>query len=106
MRQGLKCKKFKNVDASNLPPCQLELHQQLLRSQYISGLWRNAHLKTPTRLHPTEYGWNKIDGKYELLWFKGEQSPPLVNDVIIQPENLDEDMNVTGNVQYELIFTL
>ena len=31
-------KKFKNFDTTNLPPCKAELHQQLVRMQYIGTL--------------------------------------------------------------------
>lgn len=51
-------KKLKNLDASSFPPCKTELAQQLLRTLYITNIWRNAYLHS-TNLHPTQYGWKK-----------------------------------------------
>ncbi|XP_055839356.1 uncharacterized protein LOC129907262 [Episyrphus balteatus] len=82
-------KKLKNVDASNLPPCKAELYQQLLRAQYVTTIWNNAYLQIPTLLRPQDHGWVEQNGKMELLWFEGDQSPKLVNDVIIQPTLTD-----------------
>lgn len=89
-------KKFRNIDATSLPPCKSELLQQLLRSHYICHLWRNAHLKNPTELRPEDYGWIEDEGRYKILWFKGEQLPTLVADVMIQPTRSEDDINVTG----------
>ncbi|KAF2890379.1 hypothetical protein ILUMI_15794, partial [Ignelater luminosus] len=54
-------KKLISYDSSNLPPCQRELQQQLLRTIYITNIWRNSHLKEPTVLTPEDDGWNLID---------------------------------------------
>ncbi|KAK5637859.1 hypothetical protein RI129_000142 [Pyrocoelia pectoralis] len=75
-------KLLKNYDASNLPPCKVELHQQLLRTQYITSIWRNAHLRYPTTLTPSRNGWDLQDGKLELYWFEGDCVPPSVLDAL------------------------
>ncbi|EZA55346.1 hypothetical protein X777_04800, partial [Ooceraea biroi] len=62
-------KRLKNYDASNLPPCKAELHQQLLRTQYITSIWRNAHLKFPSSLTPQTNGWIEDQDKYHFHWF-------------------------------------
>ncbi|OXU31733.1 hypothetical protein TSAR_007910 [Trichomalopsis sarcophagae] len=83
--------KIKNVDGSSMLPCQSELMQQFLRASLITNIWRNAHRQIPTELSPIDYGWKLVDEKYEFDWFKGDQLPQLVQDVIIQPlqENTD-----------------
>ena len=65
-------KVLKNYDASNLPPCKVEFHQQLLRAQYINSIWRNAHLNFPSYLSPVKNGWDIQDSKYEFYWFDGD----------------------------------
>lgn len=75
-------KRFKNYDASNLPPCKAELKQQLLRTQYITSIWRNAHLRFPSTLAPTRNGWDLQNGKFEFYWFEGDCMPPSVIDAL------------------------
>ncbi|CAD6229795.1 GSCOCG00012136001-RA-CDS, partial [Cotesia congregata] len=75
-------KRFKNYDASNLPPCKAELKQQLLRTQYITSIWRNAHLRFPSTLAPTRNGWDLQNGKLEFYWFEGDCMPPSVMDAL------------------------
>ena len=50
-------KSLKNVDASSLPPCEVELKQHILRVHYITNIWLNAHKTIPTDLIATECGW-------------------------------------------------
>ena len=45
-------KKLKNFDASNLPPCKIELFQPFLRGNYISCIWSNANIKIQTIFTP------------------------------------------------------
>ncbi|XP_028982536.1 uncharacterized protein LOC114841645, partial [Diachasma alloeum] len=81
----------------NLPPCQVELYQQYLRSRYITSVWRNAHCKLPSTLKPEENGWSEKEGKYEFAWFSGDQLPEFVEDVVIQPDKSCEDENVSDD---------
>ncbi|CAH0562924.1 unnamed protein product [Brassicogethes aeneus] len=85
----------KSFDGSAVPPCQSELHQQILRASYISNIWRNAHFKYPTILSPVDNGWQEVDGQYE---FKGDQLPTFVNEVVIQPEEGEDDNNSESDV--------
>ncbi|KAH0561986.1 hypothetical protein KQX54_000211, partial [Cotesia glomerata] len=77
-------KKFRNFDSSSLPPCKAELQQHLLRVRYVTKIWRNAHLKHPTSLSPTAFGWTINGDKYDFVWFLGEQLPSSVADIIVQ----------------------
>lgn len=82
--------KIKNYDSSNLPPCKSELHQQLLRAAYITSVWKNAHLTDSTNLQPVEHGWFEKEGKYSFIWFESAQLPEFINDVVLQPENVND----------------
>ena len=66
---------IRNYDACNLPPCQSELFQQVLRTRFIACLWSNAYKANIIDLLPTDYGWRVVDGKYEMIWFAGDQLP-------------------------------
>ncbi|XP_044587230.1 uncharacterized protein LOC123266847 [Cotesia glomerata] len=78
-------------DASNLPPCKAELHQHLLRTQYITSIWRNAHLCTPTYLFPGTHGWTLQDDAYEFKWFEGDCMPQTVLDAIRTGSSTEKD---------------
>lgn len=79
-------KKLRSCDASSIPPCKSELFQQVLRTHYISRIWKNAHMKEPTSLSPTEYGWMEIGNCYVFKWFEGDQLPSSVSDLILNSE--------------------
>lgn len=80
----------RNYDACNLPPCQSELLQQVLRTRFIACLWSNAHNAKIIDLLPTDYGWKIVNGKFEMIWFTGDQLPKAYEDVFITPDILDE----------------
>lgn len=94
--------KLKNYDASSLPPCKSELFQQLLRAQYITSIWGNAHMKYPTALRPQGNGWIENNGKYEFVWFEGNQLPTFINDIVIQPS---DDNNEEGELVMREFFS-
>lgn len=60
---------------SSFPPTKQELLQQIKRTTYISNVWCNAHLRSPTDKKPEDYGWTIIDNKYIFYWFEGSESP-------------------------------
>ena len=62
-------KRLKNCDPSTLPPCKVELHQHLLRAQYITSIWRNAYLRFPSSLTPDRNGWTQNGDTLEFHWF-------------------------------------
>lgn len=100
-------KKIISYDSSNLPPCQRELQQQLLRSTYITNIWRNSHLKEPTTLIPENNGWKLIDGQYNFNWFEGDTVPSSIYDILLQESTDDAEVQATdteeyisGNIQY------
>jgi len=76
-------KKNYSYGSTNLPPCQRELRQQLLRTVYITNMWRNSHLKEPTILTAEYNGWNLIDGHYVFNWYDGDTVPSSIYDILI-----------------------
>ncbi|XP_047992980.1 uncharacterized protein LOC125231567 [Leguminivora glycinivorella] len=76
-------KKIKSCDPSTLPPCKAELEQHLLRTQYITSIWRNAYLRFPTSLTPNRNGWIQNEDGLKFHWFDGDCMPQLVLDAII-----------------------
>lgn len=83
-----------HFEGSVLPPCKLELRQQLLRSSYIAQLWTHASHQNPTVSSPTDYGWKEENNKYVFNWFDGDQMP-LINN--ITSDNTDDQSdNILG----------
>lgn len=82
-------KKIQNFDASSLSPCHEEFKQHLFRTMYIATIWRNAYKKIPTSLIPEDYGWIKLDNKYQFEWFEGQQLPSTVKDIVIDAETTE-----------------
>ena len=68
-------KQLIGYDASNLPPCKRELLQHTKRTVYIADTWCNAHMRVPTDKIPEDFGWVRIDDRFEYFWFDGDQSP-------------------------------
>ncbi|CAG9762746.1 unnamed protein product [Ceutorhynchus assimilis] len=83
-----------SFDGSILPPCKVELQQQIQRAIYISSVWCNAHFQHPTLLSPTDCGWQEVDNKLEFLWFEGDQLPTSISDIIIDKVS---ETNDAGN---------
>lgn len=75
--------KLRDFDACTLPPCKRELLQQLLRTSYISHLWKNSSEPIPNDdLVPDNFGWKMEENKYSFVWFTGDEVPPNVEDII------------------------
>lgn len=84
------------LEASSFPPCYRELEQHVRRTIYISQIWSNAHLKTPSNINPINYGWKLNQNNYDFHWFDGDECPSKVNDVVRKDpieaeEYIDED---------------
>lgn len=108
-------KKVVSYDSSNLPPCERELHQQLLRTAYITNIWRNCHLKEPTTLTPENNGWKIIDNGYDFNWFEGDTVPSSIYDILSQEpadtataQSTETEENISGNIQlfYSVTFNM
>ncbi|XP_018570662.1 uncharacterized protein LOC108910526 [Anoplophora glabripennis] len=44
---------------------------------YISNIWCNACLRSPTEWYPEDCGWTIIDNKFAHYWFDGPESPSI-----------------------------
>lgn len=90
-------KTLKNCDPSILPPCKAELEQHLLRTQYITSIWRNAYLRFPSSLRPYRNGWTLNEDTLDFHWFDGDCLPQSVFDAVILERNKDNNVeNVTA----------
>ncbi|XP_053954504.1 uncharacterized protein LOC128860783 [Anastrepha ludens] len=94
-------KQLKNFDASSLPPCKTELHQQLLRAQYIGNTWRNAYLKSPTCYIPESNGWVRNGQFLSFNWFDGDQFPQSVLGAVIETPSTND--NIESDAEAEEI---
>lgn len=66
---------IKGYDAATLPPTKQTLLQQIKRTIYISSIWCNAHLRSPTNLMPENCGWAIIENEYVHYWYDGPECP-------------------------------
>lgn len=88
-------KHLKNFDASCLPPCYVELRQQMERMHYIANIWTNATLFDPYELEAQNSGWILNGSEYEFKWFEGPQLPPSVKDVVLDSDSSE------GNFEFD-----
>ncbi|GFY00086.1 uncharacterized protein TNCV_1341841 [Trichonephila clavipes] len=96
-------KKVQHFDATSIPPCKSELHQQFLRAHYTSTIWKNAYKKQPSTLEPLEYGWIEQDNTFILKWFEGDQLPSFVIDLITnipESDSIDDEDDLYNDEHY------
>lgn len=95
VNQPFQKKNLKNFDASCLPPCYVELRQQMKRARYIANVWTNATSFDPYELKAEESGGMLKEGisEYEFKWFEGPQLPPTVKDVILDDDDCEGNIN-------------
>ena len=75
--------RIKGMNPSSMPPCQYVLLMKVLRSNYVSYLWRNAHLRDPTsNIKPDGQGWIIIENTYHVKWFDCDQVPQSICQVL------------------------
>ena len=84
-------KNFKNFDASCLPPCYMELLQQMKRAHYIALIWNNAAVSDPIVFEPDTSGWTLTGSKCNFVWFEGLQLQPAVKDIIFDNEDSEDN---------------
>ena len=84
-------KKVKNFYSSMLPPCWSSLKQKILRTIYVTEMWQNATDASCSKYNPTECGWLLKDEKLEPLWFEGDPTPLLVEDIVLNDEDEEEE---------------
>nr|CAD7258473.1 unnamed protein product [Timema shepardi] len=65
----------------------------------VYDIIQKEFLIMPTLLRPKAHCWVEENGHSHLLWFEGDQSPPFINDVIIQHTSREPDINETGQTR-------
>ena len=87
--------KIKGVNPSSMPPCRAVLVNKILRTNYVTSVWKNASLPNPCVVKPEGHGWVLIDGRYHIKWFDGEQVPQSICQVLgrdnAAAQYIDED---------------
>lgn len=63
--------KIKGADASLLPPSKSFLHQKILRTNFVSYVWKGADTFLQQELIPIECGWILKHCRNRIKWFDG-----------------------------------
>lgn len=90
--------KIKTSDPCCLPPCQIVLKQKLLRTNYITCMWKNARKEKPTEFLPIGHGWKMDKGRLTIVWYDG---PSVPTNIEVEKygetdDDLDEDLSDTA----------
>lgn len=97
-------KQSAKLEATAFPPSYQELLQQIKRTIFIAQIWCNAYLKTPTKIHPTNYGWKLVDNKYVFHWFTGEECPKNVSDIVEMDAESDDETDKDTGKKIDFLF--
>ena len=76
-------KNVKRFDSTQLPPCWKSLKQKVLRTIYVNSMWQNATEANCINFSPEQCGWTVNDNKIKPLWFEGDPTPLLVEDIVM-----------------------
>ena len=91
---------IKRIDCALLPPCRRTLHMKVLRTQYVTSIWKRAITTTPGEgISPTDYGWCLKDGLLSSVWYEGQAIPDNLFEtpMEIESENNNSDADNTEN---------
>ena len=91
--------KIKGASPSSLPPCRSVLEQKFRRTNYVVMLWKRADEKDPVQLNPEDHGWTISGGQYEVDWFKGNQLPESVVDLLTSLDDNDEEVDTYSGAE-------
>lgn len=92
-------KNVKKFDSTQIPPCWKSLKQKILRTIYITSMWQNATEVNCVNLIPEQCGWTIDNNKIEPLWFEGDPTPLLVEDILeVEIDDDDICMNDDGEL--------
>ena len=72
----------KQAEGENLPPTKGSLEQSMLRSHYISLIWRSATIPSPNLPNIADYGWKVSDGIYVPIMTNMPPAPEAVIQLI------------------------
>lgn len=80
--------KIKGLNPSALPPCSLVLTNKVRRANFVAAMWKKAATRCPIIYSPVRNGWCLKDGKYQLIWYDGDQVPRSLS-VVLDSDTLD-----------------
>jgi len=80
------------IDMSLLPPCRSSLKMHIMRTNYVTTIWKQAHVAEPKLQSPDGSGW-KIDqtGNITVEWNSSSIMPQDLIDVIIADSTAPAD---------------
>ena len=85
----------RNVDLSQLPPCQKALHQHIRRANYQVGIWKTADIPRPRVPQVTDgHGRATTDGKLHPMLFQG---PLVPANLAVEDDRLPSDDDITSS---------
>lgn len=88
-------KNIERFDSTELPPCWKSLKQIILRTIYVTSMWKNATEANCMNYVPEQCEWAVNDNKIEPLWSKGDPKPLLVEDIVMveldEIDNCDDE---------------
>lgn len=90
----------KNFDSSLIPPCWNVLRHKILRTIYVTSMWKRAVHKNcySDELKVENCGWVMTEtGETEPLWYEGDPTPMNVNQIILS--NDDEEFEVNREME-------
>jgi hypothetical protein len=70
----------KVIEISLLPPCQTSLRLHILRSNFVSGMWKRTLNPVVILPNIAENGWNDFG---EIEWISGETFPENVSEMLL-----------------------
>jgi len=89
------------IDLSLLPPCRSSLQMHVLRTNYVAGIWKQAHVAKPVIRSPENAGW-KVDGsgKLTINWNNEDIMPQDLVDVL-SCDTQQEILSDSGDTQVQ-----
>ena len=67
---------IKGIEPSMLPPCQDVLNQKMKRCNFVSYMWKHAHLKDPMKdIQAKDHGYQEENGTISIKWYVGSHMP-------------------------------
>ena len=93
-KEGDPFTKLKEAESNTLPLSKPVLLRKVKHDNCVTAYWMNAHLQNPLDTFiatPTSCGRVFKDGKYDFLWFEGEQMPKDIAQNIEDLQFPEED---------------
>jgi hypothetical protein len=101
---------YGGIDLSLLPPCRSSLRMHILRVNYQTRIWKNAHLPHPDIPSPVGHGWRLDEtGNLTYEWTRGDIMPQELVDILSESapdanDTDDEEDNIQVNSLADVIY--